>query len=176
MQRFGFLRVSPLIIVINLILLSLAGYLLATTFADLTLKEKHVKSIILSAEEGGGADVFEKERASDTPSPFERLIRIRATDSVREGKIAVTQPLPADAVLMQAPVGELPGIVTGLFSSHHRHQDLAIIEFSGQQKSYRPGDQLEEGGTVVRVLPDRVIFELKGFYVAKLIFPQQNSK
>lgn len=175
MQHFEFRRASPLMIGINFILLSLAGYLLATTFNDSTLKEKEVKSIILSAEEGGGADVFKKDSAPDTASKFEQLIRIRATDSVRDGKIAVTQPLPDDAVLMQAPVSELSGRLTGLFSSHHRHQDLAIIEFSGQQKSYRPGDRLEEGGTVVRVLPDRVIFELKGFYVAKLMFPEQEK-
>ncbi|MFU9137004.1 type II secretion system protein N [Erwinia tasmaniensis] len=173
MQHFEFLRASPLMIGISFILLSLAGYLLATTYTDLTLKEKDVKSIILSAKEREDADFSKKVRAADAPSPFEQLIRIRATDSARDGKIAVTHPLPDDAVLMQAPVGELPGTVTGLFSSDQRHQDLAIIDFSGQQKSYRPGDPLNAGVTIARVLPDRVIFESAGFYVAKLMFTEQ---
>ncbi len=154
----------------NIIIICLAGHLGSMIFTDFQLMKKQDQAVKLLVEENWKMSLPVQEKSGYSLNALTNVIRSGEPDSSEQHsdpRFAVAAALPDDALLLQAPAGELPVVIKGLLSSENRQQGVAIVEFAGQQKSYRPGEQLDNGAVIVRIFTDRVIFSVDGFYVSQ---------
>lgn len=91
------------------------------------------------------------------------------------GKVVVEQPEVVDIKpenLEQIPVSKLRAKVTGLVAHPNEHRALTVIENSGQQKTYRIGDEIyKSSATIEMIYWDRVIINNRGKQEALLLYP-----
>ncbi|GLR08056.1 type II secretion system protein N [Mixta theicola] len=74
-----------------------------------------------------------------------------------------------DDFYLSCPPAKVAARVIGLVSGDNKSKDIAVINYQGKEESYSVSDSLDGIINIVRIFPDRVIVNVRGYCAALLM-------